>query len=410
MTNIPLKITIPATKSHQFLEVARADLQKLYQDNLPLLKLAETDVDLAEINSVAKHFQSFADTLVLVGIGGSSLGAEAICAIAPQPNNMRFLVLDNPDPTSFANLKVSLNPHKTAWLMVSKSGGTLETTAQCLLVLDWLQASIGAEKIAHNCRIITENKDSALTRLAKHFNIPHLLHDSLLGGRWSCVSLVGLIPAATMGIDVAAFRRGTKAVLNHALNSKIEDNLILISANFNVMNYMEGRNIHAIMPYCDELWFTASWCRQLISESLGKDNVGMTPLAALGTVDQHSMLQLMLGGGDDKIYTLITTTQIGKGEIIPAELAKIAGMSDVAGKTLGDILNAFQIGAKDALQAKGRLVRNIHLDLIDSEHLGALLMFIMLETIYAASLMEINAFDQPAVEESKGYAKKVLGI
>jgi glucose-6-phosphate isomerase len=410
MSNIPLKIEIPKTNPHQRLSDAKTDLKKLYDDNLPLLKLAESDADLAEINEVAKHFQSFADTLVLIGIGGSSLGAEAIAAIAHQPNKIRFLVLDNPDPVSFAAIKATLNLEKTAWLMVSKSGGTLETTSQCLLVLNWLQSEIGQKKIAHNCRIVTENKDSALTRLAKHFNIPHLFHDENLGGRWSCVSLVGLIPAATLGIDIAAFRRGTKAVLSHALNSKIEDDLILQSANFNVVNYEAGRNIHAIMPYVDSLWFTASWCRQLISESLGKNGVGMTPLAALGTVDQHSMLQLMLAGGDDKIYTLITVAQNNQGEPIPAELAAVAGMSDVAGRTLGDMLNAFQIGTIQALQSEGRLVRTIHLQEVNAETLGALLMFIMIETIYGASLMQVDAFDQPAVEISKGFAKKVLGI
>jgi glucose-6-phosphate isomerase len=410
MNAFPLHVTIPQTQPHAKLAQAEQALKDLHAQKLPLLDLAARSDDLAEINTIAARFRGIADTLVLVGIGGSSLGAEAVCAIADTNNQMRFLVMDNPDPVSFAAIKATVNPKRTAWLMVSKSGGTLETIAQLLLIFDWLEQEIGKDGIKEKCYIITEPKDSALTRLATYYAISTSPHDPELGGRWSCVSSVGLIPAATMGLDIAAFRAGTKAVLDHALNSTASDNIPLASANFSVVNAEAGRSIHAIMPYSDSLHFTASWCRQLISESLGKDGVGITPLAALGTVDQHSMLQLLLGGTDDKIYTLITATQSGKGEPFAASLAKVAGMEYLAGKTLGDVLDAFQHGTVESLQAKGRLVRTIHLDAIDAYHLGALLMLIMLETIYAATLMQVNAFDQPAVEDSKIYAKRALGI
>ena len=408
MNDFSLKIDVPATKPHPNLSKAKADLQHFYDDGLPLLRLAENEGDLAEINQIADGFKAVADVLVLVGIGGSSLGAEAVCSLVKSPNKMRFMVMDNPDPATFASMKQELNPKRTAWLMVSKSGGTLETIAQVLLVLKWLETEIGTSEIAKYCHIITEAKDSALTKIAKHFNIPTSAHDSELGGRWSCVSNVGLIPASTMGIDIAAFRQGTKAALHNALHCA--NNYALESANFAVTEAENGRSIHAIMPYADSLAFTASWCRQLISESLGKDGVGITPLAALGTVDQHSMLQLLLGGSDDKIFTIITSAQAGQGEIFDDKLAEVSGFSYLKGKALGDVLDAFQHGTVESLKANGRLVRTIHLPTINAYCLGELLMLIMLETIYAASLMGVNAFDQPAVEDSKIYAKRALGV
>ncbi len=406
MNDLSIKINIPVTEAHSNFDKAKADLQRMYDDGLPLLRLAESDADLAEIAGISDGFKAVADVLVLVGIGGSSLGAEAVCAVGAQ-NNMQFMVMDNPDPATFAAMKAQLNPKRTAWLMVSKSGGTLETIAQTLLILQWLEAEIGAGEIAGKCHIITEMKDSPLRKLATHYGIPTSAHDAELGGRWSCVSNVALIPASAIGIDIAAFRRGTKSALHNALHGAT--NYALESANFAVTQAQVGRSIHAIMPYADSLSFTASWCRQLISESLGKDGVGITPLAALGTVDQHSMLQLLLGGIDDKIFTIITARQAGAGETFDAKLADICGFNYLHGKTLGDVLDAFQHGTVESLKAAGRAVRTIHLPAIDAYHLGELLMLIMLETIYAASLMNVNAFDQPAVEDSKIYAKRALG-
>ncbi len=421
MTNFSLKIDVPATAPHPLLGKAQADLRKLYDDGLPLLKLAEANDDLSEIMRIADGFKAVADTLILVGIGGSSLGAEAVCAIAKTPNNMRFMVMDNPDPATFAAMKHEINPKRTAWLMVSKSGGTLETIAQILLIIKWLEAEITdnkSEYYANHCHIITEAKDSPLTKIAKYFHIPTSAHDAELGGRWSCLSNVGLIPAATIGVDIAAFRQGTKSALHNALygvalyggdSLRGEKNYALESANFAVMQMSQGRAIHAIMPYADSLAFTSSWCRQLISESLGKDGVGITPLAALGTVDQHSMLQLLLGGGDDKFYTIITAQQAGLGETFDAQLAEMFGFGYLGGKTLGDVLDAFQHGTVESLRAAGRIVRTIHLPEINAYCLGELLMLIMLETIYASSLMNVNPFDQPSVEDSKIYAKNALG-
>jgi glucose-6-phosphate isomerase len=391
-------------------EAALNGLKQLHARHIPLLTLPDTTDDLAEIEAVAARIQAQSDVLVLVGIGGSSLGAEAVTALRPVTHSLVFEVMDNPDPETFAQMKSTLNPARTSWLFVSKSGGTIETVSQILIVLKWLEDTIGKQGIAERCVIVTEPKPSSLTTLATHYHIPAYAHDPELGGRWSCISNVGMLPAASCGLDIRAFRKGTQAMLHHALNAKASDNMPVQGALYGVRQEARGRNTHTIMPYIDQLEKTASWCRQLISESLGKQGKGITPLAALGTVDQHSMLQLLLDGPDNKYFTVIVTEQHGKGDIIPSDLAELCDLGYIGGKPLGNILDAFQKGTVGSMQGSKRPVRTIHMPAMDAFHLGALLMYFMLETVLIAQMIGVDAFDQPAVEDSKIRAKKVLGV
>ncbi len=383
-------------------------LKRLYGNGIPLLRIPEQRDDLEEITMLADKIRAQSDTVVLVGIGGSSLGAEALTAIAGVGQGCQLHIMDNPDPASFADFQATLNTSTTSWLFVSKSGGTLETLSQVLSVLEWLESEIGAAGIAERCYAVTEPKDSALTKLAKHYNMPLYEHHPDLGGRWSCISNIGLTPAACTGVDVGAFRDGVNAMLQHTLSADVHVNQPLLGALYNCRQLAGGRSIRTIMPYIDRLEATASWCRQLISESLGKDGKGITPLAALGTVDQHSMLQLLLDGPDDKFFTVITTDHAGNGVRIPENLAELSGLGYLGGQAIGNVLDAFQQGTIGSLQAYRRPVQTIHLPVVDAFHLGALLMYFMLETVLIAEIIGVDAFDQPAVEDSKVRAKHVL--
>jgi glucose-6-phosphate isomerase len=219
-----------------------------------------------------------------------------------------------------------------------------------------------------------------------------------------------MLPAASCGLDVRALRAGVNAMLQHTLRAPVATNLPVQGALYGVRQEAQGRTTHTIMPYVDTLEKTAAWCRQLISESLGKQGKGITPLAAMGTVDQHSMLQLLLDGRDDKYFTVIVTEQVGRGAEIPTTLAALAGLSYLGGKPLGDVLDAFQKGTIGSIQGSKRPVRTIHMPKVDAFHLGALLMYFMLETVLIAQMIGVDAFDQPAVEDSKIRAKKVLGV
>ncbi len=388
--------------------IALNSFKALYDKGLPLFRLPEMTDDLEEITQVAQRIKAQSDTLVLVGIGGSSLGAEAVTALR-DVSDVRFEVMDNPDPVSFENATRTIDPERTSWLFVSKSGGTLETISQILILLKWLEERIGKTEVGKRCIVVTEPKPSALTTLGHHYGIPTYAHDPELGGRWSCISNVGMLPAAVCGLDIGAFRAGVNATLQHALHSADHENLPLQGALYGIRQEARGRNTHAIMPYVDQLEKTAAWCRQLISESLGKQGKGITPLAAMGTVDQHSMMQLLLDGPDNKYFTVIVTDQKGKGAAIPADLAELCGLGYLGGKPLGNVLDAFQKGTIGSMQGSKRPVRTIHLPALDAFHLGALLMYFMLETVFIALMLGVDAFDQPAVEDSKIRAKKLLG-
>ncbi len=383
-------------------------LHRLY-GSMPFLKLPERRDDLEQIEAAARKIQAQSDTLVLVGIGGSSLGAEAVTALSEADASVYLEIMDNPDPHSFEQFKHHCDPEQTSWIFISKSGGTLETVTQTMIVLKWLEETIGHEGIKERCLIITEPKESAMSKLAAHYDIPTQEHDPELGGRWTCMSNVGLIAASACGVDIKAIREGATAMLRHALTTDIDANQPLQGALYGVRNAKVGRSTHAIMPYADRLDYTAQWCRQLISESLGKNGKGITPLAALGSVDQHSMLQLLLDGPNDKYFTIITTEQDGKGEPIPADLCEVAGLDYLKNTPLGTVLSAFQHGTIGSLQEYQQPVRTIHLPQIDAYHLGALLMYFMIETVLIAELIGVDAFDQPAVEDGKIRAKAFLG-
>jgi glucose-6-phosphate isomerase len=170
----------------------------------------------------------------------------------------------------------------------------------------------------------------------------------------------------------------------------------------------QSKPITVMLAYADRLERFTRWYVQLWAESLGKDGKGTTPLAALGPVDQHSQLQLFIAGPRDKLFTIVTTGVQGQGPRIDADLAKLAGEPDFAGKTIGDLVAAQGRATADTLAKNGRPVRTIHIDRLNERSLGELLMHFMLETIIAARLMGVDPFDQPAVEEGKVLAKKYL--
>jgi len=163
------------------------------------------------------------------------------------------------------------------------------------------------------------------------------------------------------------------------------------------------------MPYVDRLAYFGLWFRQLWAESLGKDGKGTTPIRAMGTVDQHSQLQLYLAGPRDKLFTLVTLDAAGSGGTVSAAFAEQPALGYLAGRTMGDLLDAEQRATAASLVRQGRPTRILHLARLDEASLGALLMHFMLETIIAADLLGVDAFDQPAVEEGKVLARQYLG-
>jgi glucose-6-phosphate isomerase len=387
---------------------------------LPLLRLPETHSDLETIRDTARQLADRATDIVILGTGGSSLGGQTLAQLAGfavpgvgalrAPPQLHFI--DNLDPDSFQTLLARLPHATTRFIAISKSGGTAETLMQTIAALSAIQSQGLQTRIPDIFLGITEpakaGKTNGLRELLGKYRVPMLDHDTGVGGRYSALTNVGLLPAAMLGLDVAAVREGASLALAPVLAKKPAAQVpAAIGAALSVA-LSESKSISVLMAYCDRLQRFTHWYVQLWAESLGKGGKGTTPVAALGPVDQHSQLQLFIGGPRDKLFTVVTVDGAGHGPRIDGELARLAGEPGLAGKTIGDLVAAEGRATAETLAKNGCPVRTIHISKLDEESLGELMMHFMLETIIAAHLLGIDAFDQPAVEEGKVLAKKYL--
>ena len=326
------------------------------------------------------------------------------------PPRMHFI--DNLDALSFATMLARLPLATSRFVAISKSGGTAETLMQTIAAMSALKAA-GAD-LPNAMLGISEpakaGKRNGLRDLLTQHGIALRDHDPNVGGRYSALTNVGLLPAAALGLDIGAIRRGAAVALAPVLAGKMpaEVPAALGAALSVALAETKQKSISVLMAYADKLERFTHWYVQLWAESLGKNGKGTTPVAALGPVDQHSQVQLYIGGPRDKLFSVMTVGGKGLGPRMDAEFARSAGEPGFAGKTIGDLVAAEGRATAETLARNGCPVRTIHLPRIDEENLGELLMHFMLETIIAAQLLGVDAFDQPAVEEGKVLAKKYL--
>ena len=368
----------------------------------PLLALPYDVASIAEIKALAKTIRASAKGLIVIGTGGSSLGAKTLCALSGDAFKMHFL--ENLDPHSMQCLLDDPQLGEYHLLMVSKSGGTMETICQSLIVLEAMKARIGAEALSKQAHAITMPGKRALRDLAQQYGIEVLDHHPEVGGRFSVLSNVGLLPAACAGVDIAEVCEGARSFYD-ALDEQGADCPALVGAAWQAA-LMPSRPVSVLMPYCDRLSLFGDWYRQLWAESLGKNGLGSTPVPALGAVDQHSQLQLYLGGPKDKSFTLLALNNAGKGAAIPP--SPMGGFDYLKGKHIGDAMRALQEGTSQTIERRGLPLRRLAIEDLDAKTLGALLMHFILETMICAQLIGVNAYDQPEVEESKDLARAAL--
>lgn len=382
---------------------------------LPLLRLPGERGDLAPVGDLAALYREGYDHVVLLGTGGSSLGGRTLVALAdvgfaPPAGAPRIHFMDNIDPHSFGALFDALDPARTGFVVISKSGGTAETLTQFFVCLARWRDALGEAALPAHFLIVTEPGDNPLRRAAGRWNLPVLDHDPGVGGRFSALSLVGLLPAMIAGLDAGAVRAGAARVLDPVLAGAAPgDCPPAVGAALAVgLDRARGAATTVLMPYLDRLAQFGMWYRQLWAESLGKGGKGTTPIRAMGTVDQHSQLQLYLDGPRDKMFTVLALDTEGTGDAVPPSLAEDDALAYLAGRRMGDLLDAEARATADTLIANGRPTRRIGLRRLDEEVLGALMMHFMLETILAADLLGVDAFDQPAVEQGKKLARAYL--
>ena len=399
---------------------ALAHLRKHHADGtLPLLRLPERHDDIATLLGYATLLRDNTTDVVFLGTGGSSLGGQtlaqlggyAVPGVGALRDPPRIHFMDNLDPESYATLLARLPLKTSRFVSVSKSGGTGETLMQTIAALDAVKTA-KLDPHAHFLGITAPakpGKPNGLRALFAAHQVTMMEHDPGVGGRFSVLTNVGLLPAAVCGLDIGAIRAGAADALAPVLdhNKHPADVPAAVGAAL-AASLAADKPIAVMMAYADRLTLFTKWYVQLWAESLGKDGKGTTPIAATGPVDQHSQLQLYIAGPRDKLFTVITGSPAGKGPRMNAELSKLGGEPDFAGKTMGDLVAAHGRATAETLAKNGCPVRTIHLPVLDERHLGELLMHFMLETIIAAHLIGVDPFDQPAVEEGKILAKKYL--
>ncbi|NBO18602.1 MAG: glucose-6-phosphate isomerase [Proteobacteria bacterium] len=372
----------------------------------PVLSLPATTEDLAEIESVAKQIREQFSTLVVVGMGGSSLSGEALTYLRKSGGTqLRFV--DNIDPATLSRLCEQLNWKETAFLVISKSGGTVETLAQFAVLLRHAKQKIGAG-FAKHFTIITITNGNVLHSLAKAHDIRVIAHDPDLGGRFSILSSVGLVPAAVMGLDIRALRAGAQQVITQHFSGDMAQAPAAQGAALQLALIEKQTRQHVFLHYVDALSGLALWFRQCWGESLGKCDKATSPVTARGTTDQHSQLQLYLDGPRDKLFSMLMLEYSGQGDPIDFPDSADPRLAFLKGRTLGDLMVAEQRATFDSLVQRGCPTRSFSLTRFDEQVMGALLMHFALEIMFTAKLLKIDAFDQPAVEDGKKIALAYL--
>jgi len=378
---------------------------------LPCVNQPPTAPDEAQITSLAEHIKSGFKHLILLGTGGSSLGAQAALAIARfrESSETQIHTPDSLDPFEMDLMFRSLDARDCHILAISKSGSTGETLAQLLACRAWLEAAKSNKPLAEHFSFITEPGPRALRTYGEKLGSIIIDHPTDVGGRFSVLTAVGMLPVAVAGLSVEAFRQGAAEITKAFGREPRAVAATVGAALMHTLAEHKGVTQTLIMPYAESLRAFTRWHGQLWAESLGKDGMGTTPIRAVGPVDQHSQLQLFLDGPNDKFCTLITVPSYGSGPRIDALKASEYGLDYMANRTIGDMVTCQSRATQDTLRAKGRTVREIVIDTLSEENLGGLFASFMLETVITAHLMGVDAFDQPAVEEGKVLTRDYLG-
>ncbi len=405
---------------------ARARVHALHAaGTLGFIDLPTNDTLLASTLAVARRHIGKVDDVLLLGIGGSALGPIALrTALRPPHWNEldadarggypRLHVLDNVDPATIGATIARLPLARTLVLVISKSGGTVETMAQYLIVRDALERALGEEEARARLVFITDPEVGALRAVARAEGITTLDIPPNVGGRFSVLSPVGLLPAALIGIDVSGVLAGAAACAARCADPEQTDPAGVFAVLQWLADTGHGAHVQALMPYADGLRDIAAWFVQLWAESLGKirpdgTSVGPTPIPAVGATDQHAQVQLFMEGPADKTVTFIAVAGREHEGPIPARHADRPELAYLGGHTLGRLLDIERQATAGALAARGRLNCTITVPAVDPHSVGELLYLFELATAYAGELYEVNAFDQPGVELGKQFAYAMLG-
>lgn len=404
-----------ALKAHEDLQNRRK------KGDLPFYNLPYREETVAEILDYAEQTKGKFDDVVVLGIGGSSLGPSALqMALGRSPDQslpaLRLHFPDNVDPFEFDDLLGKLNLERTLFNVVTKSGGTPETLAQYLIVRERLEHQL-KDRYRDHLVFSTDPVKGLLRKLAAEENIRAFAIDPGVGGRFSVLSPVGLLPAALGGLDVEGLCQGARSAVEESSSEEILSNpAYRFALSLCLLRDLKGVSTVVMMPYCNRLQGLADWFRQLWAESLGKrfnlkgEEIfwGQTPEKALGATDQHSMVQLYMEGPFDKVICFLEVEDHGVDMVIPRIYPDVPDLDFWGGHTLAEFITAEKRATEEALRQAGRPSMTALFPHLDACSVGHFLMTMQISTVFAGSFLGINPLDQPGVELGKVLTKKRL--
>ena len=379
-----------------------------------------------DIIKAAEEIRKRCEYFVVLGIGGSALGPIAVQQALNHlrynelPNRKRkgprFYVLDNIDPETMTALFDVIDPEKTVFNVITKSGGTSETMSQLLIVSDILHSMYG-DKISDHLIAVTDESKGNLIKIAKLEGLCTFYVPDGVGGRFSELCPVGLLPAAVCGIDIRELLAGAAYMDEICSDPDVRKNPAYMLGTLSYIAMQRGINIHVMMPYADSLKYVADWFAQLWAESLGKlvhrdgsdAHAGQTPVKALGVTDQHSQVQLYTEGPFDKIVTFLGVDRFRSKITIPLRYEDIRDVSFLSGHTMNELLQTEQHATEYAVMKSGHLSETITLPEVNAFTIGELLYLFEVMTAFTGELLDIDTFNQPGVEEGKNATYAMLG-
>ena len=381
---------------------------------------------VAEVKQTGAYIRASFDNFVVLGIGGSALGSKALFAACCHPRynalsaerrgGPRFYVEDNVDPDRLQSLFDVIDIKRTAFHVISKSGNTVETMSQFILVTDLLQKAMGAD-FRRNIFVTTDKESGLMKKIADAAGWKSFVVPDGVGGRFSVLCPVGLLSAAVLGIDVDALLEGAAAMDKICTQPTVEENPAYLYALLYTEAMKQGVNISVMLPYADALAPFSEWYCQLWAESLGKavDNqgkpvhYGQTPVRALGVTDQHSQIQLYNEGPYDKIITFIGVEHFRNTLLIPSAAVPVFEADYVCGHSFNELIAHEMQATIHAVTTHGKMNNCIWLESLNACTLGKLFFFFEMATAAAGELLQIDAFNQPGVEAGKVATFALMG-
>lgn len=399
-------------------------ISKLSQNEFPQLSIPERmSQEAPDVYRELQSLQDVTDDVVVIGIGGSSLGLVAIHSFlfghtpygyggALPKLKKRVRVVEMPSDEEAVSILQEIDPARTRFLVISKSGNTLETILGFLTLLEPLKKTLGEEYLKDHAFFVTDPESSPLLALARRLNSRVYGIPKEIGGRFSILgSPMASVFLGLLGVEASPLFKGAQKAKEELLKAS-PDRSVPFLLGSGLYEALKGLNKPVWVPfgYGEPLEGAMLWLRQLVSESLGKQGRGLTPLSVKGPSDQHSILQLFEDGPDDKTYTFFSLLSNGRsGEPIGWVPEELAMFDFIKGKRLEEVWEALCLSSYLSLASKGRPVSWMGLEKGNLESLGAFFFLMEAMVIYLGGLFEVNPFDQPAVEHSKRMCRALLG-